>query len=80
MWLAHALAGLAVAAWLRGGEAVVWRAVRRLLPSLPEPAGVPGVPGAVTARRWVCATVADMHAGVLNLLADPRRGPPVPVA
>lgn len=76
MWVMHAVAGLLVAVWLRRGEAVLWRAVRRLLPSLPVVASSP-----LVCRRTVrvAAAVAGMHVALLVLLGDPRRGPPLPI-
>lgn len=70
----HALAGLAVAAWLRRGEAAVWNAARRVVPRLP-------CPGAQPVRREhrtvpVCTAPRIMQAGALLLVAGPRRGPP----
>lgn len=77
MLLAHGLAGLVVAAWLRRGEAAVWRAARRILPRL-----LPNRP--TTPRQSVTRTAPVTWpprvrlAGVLLLLTDPRRGPPAP--
>lgn len=76
MLLAHALAGLLAAAWLRRGEAAAWRAVRRLLPSLPAAARLPLVPAR---PDHALPTVPASPPAVFVLLCDPRRGPPLPV-
>jgi hypothetical protein len=74
MWLSHAVAGLLVAVWLRRGEVAAWRAVRRFLPRLPAVSRVLPV-----CRRSGCVfrPVAELHASVLVLVGDPRRGPPL---
>lgn len=76
MWAAHMLAGLAVAAWLRRGESLFWRLVRRVVPRLIFPrAGrtMPDVPAPPLpqGRRVVCPVGARL------VLSDPLRGPPL---
>ena len=76
MWLAHAFAGLAVAVWLRRGEAATWRAVRRLLPRLSFPTPLPD---AVPAPLPAIAAEVRPPVPAVVLLVDRRRGPPLPV-
>lgn len=71
----HALAGLVVAAWLRRGEAAVFRAARRILPPLlphrPVPVRRPAQP------TLPVRTAPRLPRGRLLIrLTTPRRGPP----
>jgi hypothetical protein len=77
MWLAHAVAALAVAAWLRRGEAASWRALRRVVARLqPRVRPLPIPHGAVT---WV-DQAGDARLDPPPVLLGHRwRGPP-PVA
>lgn len=74
---AHAAAAVLVAAWLARGEALVWAAVRRVLPRLsPAPVAV------AVGVRPTCPAV-DPAAPVRWLLdraGAPRRGPPLPTS
>ncbi|MGE5765488.1 MAG: hypothetical protein ACM3ZF_16975 [Mycobacterium leprae] len=75
MWLAHGLAAVAVAVWLRRGEAALWRAVRRVVASL---AGRPGEPLVVTRAPSTRVDAAgDARPDPILLLLGLRwRGPP----
>jgi len=71
----HAVAGLAVAAWLRRGEAATFGAARRILPRLlPHRATLPVRP-AVPRTLPVWDAPARPHQR-LACLSTPRRGPP----
>ena len=77
MLLAHVLAALGVCWWLRRGEAAAWRAVRRLLPALPD-APAAAAPASVRLRP---ATPPVLRPAVdRSVAALRRRGPPVPHA
>jgi hypothetical protein len=75
MLVMHALAGLVVAAWLRRGEAAVFRAARWIVPRLLprrtspiRPLALPAIP---------IRTAPRLHGGRLLIgLSQPRRGPP----
>ncbi|HET9657472.1 MAG TPA: hypothetical protein VFP72_19125 [Kineosporiaceae bacterium] len=71
----HALAGLVVAAWLRRGEAVVFRAARRILPRLLPCRPVP-VRRSAQPTLPVCTAPCLPHGRRLIRLTTPRRGPP----
>ena len=74
---AHAVAVLALACWLRRGEAALWAAARRVgaaVLALPAPPAAP-LPGAP--QRTVPVTRRPaVAAPLLLLLAHGRRGPP----
>jgi hypothetical protein len=72
----HAIAGLAVAAWLRRGEAAAFRAARRILPRLlAHRTALPVRPS--TLRSLPVCTAPSRAKGELFIrLATPRRGPP----
>jgi hypothetical protein len=75
MWLAHGLAAVAVAAWLRGGEAALWRAVRRVVTSLSTCDDAPPVVTRAPSTRVDAA--GDARPDPILLLLGPRwRGPP----
>jgi hypothetical protein len=76
MFTLHALAGLAVAAWLRRGETAVFRAACRILPRLlPRRTGLPVRPS--TTRTVPINTAPRQLQGQRFIrLAAPRRGPP----
>ncbi|WP_088281068.1 hypothetical protein [Kineosporia sp. A_224] len=80
MLLAHLLAAVAAAWWLRRGEAAVWAALRAVRPALRLAVPTPLVP-AVRQRprvrpRTAVAVLCDQ---VLATAAHPRRGPPLAV-
>lgn len=74
---AHAAAALLVSAWIARGEALVWAAVRRVLPRLTSapPIVVVGV-----RIGWSHGEPAAPVRWLLDRAGDPRRGPPVPAA
>jgi hypothetical protein len=83
MLLAHLLAAVAAAWWLRRGEAAVWAALRAVRPTLRHvvpvtaPATVPAAPRPRPRAQQVAAVVA-LRDQVLAAAAHPRRGPPLP--
>lgn len=80
MFLLHAVAGLAVAAWLRRGEMAVFHAARRILPRLlPRRRVLPVQPRRVHILP-VCTFVRRPTARKYICRATPRRGPPSPAA
>jgi hypothetical protein len=73
----HVIAGLAVAAWLRRGEAVVFRAARRILPRLlTHRTPLPVRPSTLRSLP-VCTCPRRLKGELFIRLATPRRGPPV---
>lgn len=74
MWLAHTLAALAVAVWLRRGEAACWRAVRRVVARL-LPTAAPTLTAAPR-TTWV-DDAGDARPDPIPVLLGHRwRGPP----
>lgn len=75
MLLTHTVAALAVAGWLRRGEAAAWRALRRVLPRLLRRIAAPvlAVPGRTRPGHRAPALRRPQSA---LLIGDPRRGPP----
>jgi len=75
MWAGHLLAGLGVAAWLRRGERLFWRLVRRtgqrLLAPRPTPMALQRPATTPPQRRPGPSLV-----GARPVLCDPLRGPP----
>jgi hypothetical protein len=72
----HALAGALVAAWLRRGEAAVFRAARRILPRLlPRRRSLP-VRRPYPTPLPVCTAPRASRGRPLIGLTIPRRGPP----
>jgi hypothetical protein len=74
----HAIAGLLVAAWLRRGEAAVFRAARRILPRMLAHRAAPPV-GSSTPRSVVpvCTAPRRLKGELFIRLATPHRGPPL---
>lgn len=72
----HAIAGLAVAAWLRRGEAAAFRAARRILPRLLARRITVPVRSSAPRSLPVCTAPRRLEGERFLRLAAPRRGPP----
>lgn len=73
----HVFAGLAVAAWLRRGEAATFRAARRILPRLrPQRRTAPTVLASTPHNVPVYTAPRRLKDELLFRLVTPRRGPP----
>lgn len=80
--LGHLLAAALLAGWLRGGEAAVWRLLRRLLPPLPRITGPGPVPVGRSAPggREPAPPVDRLLPGAAGRRAPPRCGHACPTA
>ncbi len=80
MWLAHFVAGLIAAWWLRGGEQTLWNACRRLIAVLAQPLGVLALPRPVAdsgAPTPVSFEGKSPPSAIALRHSVIRRGPPV---
>jgi len=81
MWLAHAVAGAATLALLRGAERAVWRLLTEVARLVVAPFRRPSVMPVVPQRRRPLVSSAPAPlVGRSPVSSLSRRGPPVPVA